>query len=159
MRTIHRILLIFQPIFIIFVSRQSSPTREKRNSCPHAYGSVDDDVTLYAPVPNALPHFETERIQPRANTERSRSPTYLRCPSSFTGARKVQIPFIRYLELVCYNKMSKHLSRNCCSRLRVLVCICNVCVCAYARVCIMGCALEMCRTLYSCLYESLSCFP
>lgn len=74
--------------------RHTSPTREKRNSCPYAYGALDDDVSLRVPASDALPHFETERIQPLSDGDRSCSPS-LRCPNLFTGTRKVQVPFIR----------------------------------------------------------------
>ena len=73
--------------------RQTSPTREKRNSCPYAYGAVEDDVTLHVPVCDALPQFETEHVQPLSDSGRITCPR-LYTPST-TSTRKVQIPFIR----------------------------------------------------------------
>lgn len=63
------------------ISRSSSPSREKRRSCPNAYGTIEESLDQ-ATTPDVLPHFDTTRVQPKSGVEKSKSTTALQYLSS-----------------------------------------------------------------------------
>ncbi|KAL4241077.1 calcium ion-regulated exocytosis of neurotransmitter [Mactra antiquata] len=61
------------------ISRSVTPTKE-RHSYAHVYGSVDDSI-IRAATFDSLPDFETEKVQPEADGEKSKSMTSLQYQS------------------------------------------------------------------------------
>ncbi|WAQ96666.1 SYT15-like protein [Mya arenaria] len=46
------------------ISRKTTPTGEKRLSCPNAYGSMEDGAIARSSTCSSLPQFEAENVQP-----------------------------------------------------------------------------------------------
>ncbi|XP_060561003.1 synaptotagmin-1-like, partial [Ruditapes philippinarum] len=75
------------------LSRIQSPVREKRKSCPNAYGSVDEAIVRSSTFDN-LPNMETEWVQPSPEGDKSKSLTALQYQANFLGTH-AQVPFTR----------------------------------------------------------------
>lgn len=75
------------------LSRNGSPTREKRKSCPSVYGAFDEGIVRSSTF-DSLPSLETERVQPSSEGEKSKSVTALQYQASFLGAH-AQVPAVR----------------------------------------------------------------
>lgn len=74
------------------LSRSSSPSREKRRSCPHVYGAFGDAIVRSSTLDN-LPSLETEMVQPDTAAEKSKSLSTLQHHPHTVGMHP-QIPLI-----------------------------------------------------------------
>ena len=96
---------------LLYVFRKSSPKLDKRNSCPDAYGALNDSIARSMTMGSIAGYMmPQERVQPLAMDEKSQSTTSLEYQNRFMAMLQPDIyglvkklynisTFIRYYEI------------------------------------------------------------